>query len=79
MPLTEVIAGYVRWFPVLKDGATEKRDDIPDIRMLTTDIALLMVSLWESFLTVLSICECPATFLSPKEPTSQFDNNMYVR
>ena len=33
-----------RWFPVQKDGATEIEDEIPDIRMLTADIALLKVS-----------------------------------
>ena len=33
-----------RWFPVQKDGATEIEDEMPDIRMLTADIALLKVS-----------------------------------
>ena len=33
-----------RWFPVKKDGATEIDDEMPDIRMLTADIALLKVS-----------------------------------
>ncbi|CAN0088565.1 unnamed protein product, partial [Ascophyllum nodosum] len=30
------------WYPVLKDNVTETSDEVADIRMLTTDIALLM-------------------------------------
>ncbi|CAM9245727.1 unnamed protein product [Ectocarpus sp. 6 AP-2014] len=33
-------AGNIQWIPVLKEGATET--DVPDIIMLTTDVALLM-------------------------------------
>ncbi|CAM9833697.1 unnamed protein product [Scytosiphon promiscuus] len=34
-------AGASQWIPVLKEGATETEDEIPDIVMLTTDVALL--------------------------------------
>ncbi|CAM9497503.1 unnamed protein product [Ectocarpus sp. 8 AP-2014] len=39
--MTESPADLVQWFPVLKEGATETEDEIPDIIMLTSDIALL--------------------------------------
>lgn len=35
--------GLNQWRPVLKSGSTESEEDIPDIFMLTADIALLMV------------------------------------
>ncbi|CAN0223003.1 unnamed protein product, partial [Scytosiphon promiscuus] len=38
---TESPAGATQWLPVLKEGATETEDEIPDIVMLTTDVALL--------------------------------------
>ncbi|CAN0351693.1 unnamed protein product, partial [Hapterophycus canaliculatus] len=38
---TESPAGATQWLPVLKEGATETEDDIPDIIMFTTDVALL--------------------------------------
>ncbi|CAM9479910.1 unnamed protein product, partial [Ectocarpus sp. 8 AP-2014] len=39
--MTESPADLVQWFPVLKQGATETEDEIPDIIMLTSDVALL--------------------------------------
>lgn len=38
-----------QWTPVLKPGSTESEEDIPDINMLTTDVALLMVRTERTF------------------------------
>lgn len=37
--------GHYQWRPVLKPESTEREDEIPDIFMLTTDVALLYVRL----------------------------------
>lgn len=56
--------GLNQWRPVLKDNSTGSEDDIPDIRMLTSDIALIEVEVQEVSLRRLNVSWCGHGMLS---------------
>ncbi|CBJ33789.1 Catalase decomposes hydrogen peroxide to molecular oxygen and water [Ectocarpus siliculosus] len=77
--MTESPADQVQWFPVLKEGATETEDEIPDIIMLTSDIALLydeeylaLVELFASDLSYLDTAFAAAWYKLTSRDMGQF-------